>query len=114
MSITLASTTSAASIGLSGMRAAQLRLDASAHNVANAQTPGFQRQQVSKTAQPANGGVTAQVGREAASLGRGSDGFNRLAEDMVEQRMSLYSFAANLRTVQTQDAMLGSLLDVQA
>jgi flagellar hook protein FlgE len=33
---------------------------------------------------------------------------------MVEQRMILYSFTANLRTVQTQDAMLGALLDVQA
>jgi len=115
MSIAISSTPSAASIGLSGMRAAQLRLDASAHNVANAQTPGFQRQQVAQTvAQSANGGVTAQVGREAASLAQGSDGFNRLVEDMIEQRMSLYSFAANLRTVQTQDAMLGALLDVQA
>ena len=114
MSIAISSSASAAAIGTSGMRAAQLRLDASAHNVANAQTPGFQRQQVSQTAQPANGGVTAQVGREAASLAQGSDGFNRLVEDMIEQRMSLYSFAANLRTVQTQDAMLGALLDVQA
>jgi flagellar hook-associated protein FlgK len=114
MSITLASTTSAASVGLSGMRAAQLRLDASAHNVSNVQTPGFQRQQVSQTAQPATGGVSAQVGQEPASVAQDADGFNRLAQDMVEQRMILYSFTANLRTVQTQDAMLGALLDVQA
>ena len=33
---------------------------------------------------------------------------------MVEQRMSLYSFTANLRTVQTRDTLLGTLLDVQA
>ena len=115
MSIAISSTPSAASIGLSGMRAAQLRLDASAHNVANAQTPGFQRQQVAQTvAQPVTGGVRAQVAPEAAQMAQGSNGVNRLAEDMVEQRMSLYSFAANLRTVQTQDAMLGALLDVQA
>jgi len=113
MSIAISSSASAAAIGLSGMRAAQLRLDASAHNVANVQTPGFQRQQVSQTAQPATGGVSVQVGQEPASVAQ-ADGFNRLAEDMVEQRMSLYSFTANLRTVQTQDAMLGALLDVRA
>ena len=114
MSIAISSSPSAAAIGLSGMRAAQLRLDVSAHNVSNVQTPGFQRQQVAQTAQPATGGVSVQVGQEPASLTQGPDGFNRLAEDMVEQRMSLYSFAANLRTVQTQDAMLGTLLDVRA
>jgi len=114
MSIAISSSPSAAAIGLSGMRAAQLRLDVSAHNVSNVQTPGFQRQQVSQTAQPATGGVNTQVGQEPAPLAQGPDGFNRLAQDMVEQRMSLYSFTANLRTVQTQDAMLGTLLDVRA
>jgi flagellar hook protein FlgE len=93
------------------MRAAQLRLDMSAHNVANAQTPGFQRQQAS---QPVAGGVSTQVGQAPALLAQGAGGLNRLAEDWVEQRMALYSFAANLRTVQTQDAMLGALLDTQA
>ena len=111
MSIAISPTTSAASVGLSGMRAAQLRLDVSAHNVAIVQTPGFQRQQ---TAQPANGGVTAQMGQEPSSLAQGTGGLNRLADAIVEQRTSLYSFAADLRTVQTQHAMLGSLLDVQA
>jgi flagellar hook-associated protein FlgK len=113
MSIAISSGSSAAATGLSGMRAAQLRLDAGAHNLANAQTPGFQRQQVVQTAQPGAGGVGARVGQEPASLAQGADGFNRLAEDIVEQRVSLYSFEANLRTVQTQDAMLGTLLDVR-
>jgi flagellar hook-associated protein FlgK len=114
MSIALPSGSSAAAIGLSGMRAAQLRLDVSAHNVANAQTPGFQRQQVAQTAQPASGGVRAQVGPGAATQAQGIGGLDRLAEDLVEQRMSVYSFAANLRTVQTQGAMLGVLLDTKA
>jgi flagellar hook-associated protein FlgK len=114
MSIAIASSPSAAAIGASGMRAAQLRLDVSAHNVANVQTPGFQRQQVQQTTQSAAGGVSAQVGQVPASMAQGAGGFNRPAQDMVEQRMSLYSFTANLRTVQTQDAMLGKLLDVRA
>lgn len=111
MSFALSFSASAAATGTSGMRAAQVRLDTSAHNVANVQTPGFQRQQVQQTTQPA-GGVSTQLAREPASLVQ--DGFNRLAQDMVEQRVSLYSFTANLRTVQTQDAMLGTLLDLRA
>lgn len=102
----------ASASGLSGMRAAQLRLDTSAHNVANAQTPDAQRQGVTQTAQPGLGGVDARVGLDGASTG-GTD-FEHLAGDMVEQRMSVYSFAANLRTVETQDRMLGTLLDTKA
>ena len=113
MSISALSGSSAAAIGLSGMRAAQLRLDTSAHNVANAQTPDFQRQALAQTAQPGLGGVDAQIGQDAAGTPANGD-FAHLADDMVEQRMSVYSFAANLRTVETQDRMLGTLLDTQA
>lgn len=106
------SVTSAASTGMSGMRAAQLRLDTAAHNVANALTPGFQRQVVTQTAQPGLGGVNAQIEREAAP--QADAPLSHLAEDFVEQRMSLYSFSANLRAVETQDRMLGTLLDTKA
>lgn len=106
--------TSAASVGLSGMRAAQLQLDTSAHNVANALTPGFQRQVVTQLAQPGLGGVDAQTGRASEAASAGGDDFGHLAEDMVAQRMSVYSFAANLRTVETQDRVLGALLDAKA
>ena len=105
---------SISSIGLSGMHAAQMQLDTSAHNVANAQTPGFQRQAVTLTAQAGSGGVTARTTQEApTTTGHGAD-FGRLAEDMVTQRMSVYSFAANLRSVETEDRMLGALLDTRA
>lgn len=112
MSLPALSSASAAT-GLSGMRAAQLRLDTSAHNVANAQTPGFQRQAVTQTAQPGLGGVDAQLGQAAADPSASGD-FSHLADDMVEQRMSVYSFAANLRTIETQVRMLGTLLDTRA
>ena len=92
MSVTPGS--SATAIGLSGMRAAQLKLDAHAHNVANVQTPEFRRQTVRET--------------------ETSPSFDRLAEDLIGQRMGLYSFAANLRTVQTENRMLGTLLDARA
>lgn len=114
MSLAALSGSSAAAIGLSGMRAAQQRLDTSAHNVANALTPGFQRQVVTQTTQPGLGGVDAQTGRASGTASAGGGDFGHLAEDMVAQRMSVYSFAANLRTVETQDTLLGALLDAKA
>lgn len=110
IAFTASATASAAATGANGMRAAQARLDASAHNLANAQTPGFQRQPAPPATQPAGAGAQAGPG----PLAQGSGGPNRLAEDRVTQRVSLYSFAANMRTVQTQNAMLGTLLDVRA
>lgn len=111
MSVAFPAGTSATATGLSGLRAAQTRLDTTAHNVTNAQTPGFRRHAVQQTAVPETGGVQTQVVREdteqAGDLGH-------LTEDLVEQRMALYSFAANLKTIETEDRMLGSLLDRKA
>ncbi len=111
MPLTALSHTSASAIGLSGLRAAQTRLDTAAHNIANAQTPAFQRQVVQQTAVPDAGGVQTQVLRED---GEPTGDLGHLAEDLVEQRQALYSFAANLKTIETEDRMLGSLLDIQA
>jgi flagellar hook-associated protein FlgK len=110
MSMTVTPGSSATAIGLSGMRAAQRQLDSHAHNVANLQTPDFRRQVTTQTARPDAGGVDTQTARETGV----SAPFDRLADDLVGQRMSLYSFAANLRTVQTEDRMLGTLLDTTA
>jgi flagellar hook-associated protein FlgK len=96
------------------MRAAQLRLDTSAHNVANAQTPQFQRHAVTQTARPGLGGVDAQVTREPDAAPASGGDFRHLAQDLVEGRMSVYSFAANLRVVETEDRMLGTLLNERA
>lgn len=97
---------------LSGLNAAQQRLDTSAHNIANAQTPGFRRQTVTQTAQP-GGGVETRIG-QATETSTGTGDFGHLADDLVDQRISLYSFAANLKTLQTADRMLGTLLDREA
>lgn len=94
------------SIGLSGLNAAQLRLDSAAHNIANSQTPGFRRQQVVQQALP-EGGVQADI---AASTQTGGS----LEADIVEQVSAAYSYKANLRTLQVQDEVLGSWLDVTA
>lgn len=116
MPIAPVSSISATATGLSGLRAAQQRLDSQAHNIANLATPGFQRQTVVQTAQPGTGGVNTAVRQAATASGpAGEADFGaHLAEDLIGQRTSLYSFAANLKTVQTQDDMLGALLDIRA
>jgi len=97
---------SLSSIALSGLQATQRRLGASAHNIANAQTPGFHRQLVVQQSD-AQGGVNTQL---AASPLEG----DAPAEDVVAQLSAALEFKANLRVLKTHDALLGTLLDEQA
>ena len=97
---------SIASIALSGLNTASSQLATAAHNIANAQTPGFRRQLVQQAAQPAGGVVVA--------IGRATDSGDALAEDVVAQMAATYAFKANVLSLKTQDRMLGSLLDLTA
>jgi flagellar hook-associated protein FlgK len=87
---------------LSGLNAASLRMAASANNVANMNTPGYRRQGVEQAALP-SGGVSATV-TQAAEPGV------ELTEEVVEQKMALYSFKANVLVLQTQDQVQRALL----
>ena len=91
---------------LSGMQAAQTQLDVAAHNVANAQTPGFRRQQAALTAQP-EGGVQARV----TTLAQPGPA---LETDLVAQLQAKNAFLANLAVFRTSNRMAGALLDDQA
>ncbi|MEO5794275.1 MAG: flagellar basal body protein [Rhodoferax sp.] len=99
-------TSSTASIAFSGLQAAQTRLQASAHNVANSQTEGFRPLQVEQTTQ-SGGGVSAQVAR-SSQPSAGLEG------DVVAQLQAKNAFLANLSVFKTNDAMLGTLLNAQA
>ncbi len=94
------------STALSGLNAASLQLQSSAHNIANAQTPDFHRQRVVQQAEP-SGGVRAEL-TQADAPG------DALAEDIVNQIQASTLYRANLQTLRVQRDMLGSLLDVQA
>ena len=83
------------STALSGMNAAMSQLDVAANNIANSQTPGYRRQIATPQAAPA-GGVTTTITHA------GAEG-PAMAEDFVAQ-------LANLRVLQTQDRVIGSLL----
>jgi flagellar hook-associated protein FlgK len=94
------------SIALSGLHAAQTRLGSSAHNIANAVTPGFRRQVVTQQTVP-NGGVATAVQRAPAEG-------DALAEDLVALKLAQHLFTANVKVLRTQDQMLGTLLDETA
>ena len=89
------------------MNAALLGMGASAHNIANQQTPGFRRQQVALQSQ-AEGGVAATLVQAPQAEG------DSLAEDLVQQKMASYSFKANVLSLRTGYEVLGTLLDMHA
>ena len=98
---------SALSIAQSGLQAAQLRLNGSAHNIANLNTPGFKRETVQQQAVPPSGGVQARTA-QAAQPGVA------LEAEAVEQVAAAYAFKANVLVLRTADEMAGALLDVRA
>ena len=97
---------SISSIASSGLQAAQLRLDASANNIANMNTPGYRARQVAQQA-AAQGGVDARVQRANTS------GVS-LEKEVVDQLAAKQAFLASVQTLRTGDAVLGALLDVRA
>ena len=99
---------SISSIGSSGLLAAQLRLDTSAHNVANMKTPQFRRQVVVQEEAADRAGVRASVQRQQDAEGVA------LENEAVEQMSATYAFKASLRTIQAEDQMLGRLIDEKA
>ena len=99
---------SISSIAQSGLQAAQQRLGASAHNVANMNTPGFRRESVAQEAAPGNAGVVTTGVQRAGTEGVA------LEREAVEQLSATYAFAANLQTIKVGNQMLGTLLDTRA
>jgi flagellar hook-associated protein FlgK len=95
------------SIAASGMQAAQQQLQASAHNVANLQTPGFHRHEVQQQARPEGNGVDATT-RRAPVAGAS------LESDVVNRLAAKNAFVASVAVFRTADRMAGALLDVRA
>ncbi len=91
---------------LSGMKAAQSSLGASAHNIANLSTPGFTRQQVMLAAVEGGGVVV--------SLSSASQPGAAPEADVVAQMAASHHFVANLQVLRTSDRMTGALLDATA
>jgi flagellar basal body rod protein FlgC len=107
---------------LSGMIAATVRLNASAQNTANAQTPGYQPKQVVQTATPSGVVATAKTpqrpgyffidpfapGGPDESVTPGVDE----GVEAVNQMQALNQFKANLQSVLSGDNMFKSALKI--
>ncbi len=94
------------SIASSGLQAAQMRLDASASNVANMNTPSYRARQVAQHAATEDG--------VDASVQRANTAGVSLEKEVVEQLAAKQAFLASVQTLRTGDAVLGALLDVRA
>ena len=95
----------------SGLAANQARLDVAAHNIANAATAQYRRQEVLQQTQPSSG---VQVALRSAGATVPGVNEGHLEQDLVDQHLALYHFDANLRSLRTQDSVLGALLDISA
>ncbi len=94
------------SIALSGMHAAQMQLQTSAHNMANVATPGFTRQETRLSANP-EGGVQTSI-KSASGSG------DAMLTDVVSQLQAKNAFLANLAVFKTHDKMAGALFNQNA
>ena len=108
----------------SGLQAEQRRMDVSAHNAANVNTDGFQKQVATAQARP-SGGVDVQVDRvevseegqraleEAKAEGLITQPENdvNVVDETVNQISAKAVFQANAKALKAQDRTIGALLD---
>lgn len=114
------------STAMSGMRAAEARMQASAENIANLnstvrtqQVGAMTREVYSPTrvqqTSMATGGVQVNRQQTAPTTQRSSDpemSNTDLAGEVVEQQVATYGFKANLKVLEAADKMTQSLLDI--
>ena len=106
-------------IPLSGMRAHQQRLAASAHNTANLHTDAFKRQRIIAQERSA-GGVqtrldTVELSPEARRAAQTVDGVQNnvdTAAEAVERIAAREGFRSNAQALLAQDRLMKSLLDL--
>jgi len=110
--------------GISAMQAIQKKTDAAANNVANVESDGYKKIRVTiKEGTPQ--GVVAETERVnnpgPQVLERTAEGERlveksnvELTEEIPSMMLSRRAFQANVKAIQAQDEMLGSLLDIKS
>ncbi|NOX25482.1 MAG: flagellar biosynthesis protein FlgC [Deltaproteobacteria bacterium] len=111
--------------GLSSLRAIQTKTNSIANNVANINTDGFKKTRVTLHEGTVDGaGVTAYVQRVETpgpkvyeQTRKGETLVEKsnvdLTEELPQMILNRRDFQANIKTIQAQDEMLGSLLDIK-
>ena len=109
---------------LSGLLAHEKKLEVSSNNVANINTDDFKKSRATLQ-EEANGGVTVDI-QKVETPGSPipyNEGENQTssetsnvdyAEEAVSVMTTSHGFEANLKTIEAEDEMLGSLLDIMA
>ena len=122
-------TISGSGASLSALRAFGVKTQVTANNVANVNTDGFEKSRadmvegrpegvdvtISKPGSPEKGGFNASAPEESAS---GESGGQKepsnveVAEEMVNMVTTQTSYSANTKMVQSNDDMLGTVIDM--
>ena len=106
---------------VSALRAFVTKLGVTADNIANANTDGFKKNRATFQTEQ-NGGVRVEIRRDESPGFRYDVTENGktveketsnvdLAEEIPNLMVTKRAYQANLKTIETQDEMLGSLLD---
>jgi flagellar basal-body rod protein FlgC len=107
---------------ISGVRAFQRKLDVTANNIANVNTDEFKKDRA-LLIEGDNGGVKVEIERvndpgypkETVANGEVVETESSnvdLAEELTEMIPTQAGYDANLKAIQTEDKMLGALLDI--
>ncbi len=107
-------------VALSGIHAAGQVLSTKAHNISNAQTEGFKRIRPILESSPAGGVIVSlqKDGRSAPpvfdedSLGVREGSNVELEEELVGSLEASHLFQANVASLNTQNKVVGSFLDI--
>ncbi|WP_022670371.1 flagellar basal body protein [Hippea alviniae] len=97
---------------LSGIKNAFYRQDVTANNVANINTENYKQINVINE-EAKNGGVVARTQVSKAAANRNGNNVN-LVDQMVNQINNPNYEKANINVLRTQNAMIGSLIDLKA
>ena len=112
------------SAGLSALNAIQTRTNSTANNIANVNTDGFKATKVTLVEGAVQGGVGTNTERVKTPgpivYEQSSTGDNLieksnvdLTEEMPTMLIDRRAYQANIKMIQAQDDMLGSLLDIK-
>jgi flagellar basal-body rod protein FlgC len=99
-------------IAVSGMQAQAKRLATAAHNIANAQTPGYNRLDTQVSSLPNSGGVTTTVTPSTSVTFPESSNVD-MASEMLDAFTSAQGFAANAAAFETGADMWAVLMSIK-
>ena len=109
---------------LSGLRAFATKIENNANNIANMNTDGFKKDRVVLSAEAPQGvkATVEQIDAPGSVIAEPTDqGYEMieqsnvdLGEEIPEMLLNKHGYTANLKTLQTADQMMQSLLDIKA